>query len=282
MLEAIIILLVIVAAVYYFTRRLQKDKPMITRQIATPTATANTEHKVTVEEVARSQHAAQLSASPLPVTEAADEDKKKAQEIMAAAASKGENPRHIGGKIAAALPSFQWADFDTWVKRFREAGEWPPLWDDVAEYYYAQEEASVEELLAWLKKDALLRLAEKKGITLKKSTKKDDMLAVLNSSLTDTDRQDVLALLYPDVENALHRAKSELLGHTEMALSVEKVKLADWQKWGTKLVEIGTTPDSCSWCAKYAGKKMKIETLITKQIPPIHPGCRCSILPADD
>lgn len=278
--KVIIILFGIVIAVYYFAKRSQREKSKAMQQ-AVPMSDHGTEKRqVTVEEVARSQHAAQVSGMQLPITGAADEDMKKAQAIMAESASKGENPKHIGGKIAAALPSFQWEDFDIWLKRFREAGEWPPLWEDVAEYYYAQEVAPVEELLASLKKDVLLQLAGKKGITLNKSAKKDDMLSALSSLLTDTDRQEVLSLLYPDGEKALHRAKSELLGHTETARSVEKVKLADWQKWGTKLVEIGTTPDSCSWCAKYAGKKMKIETLIKKQIPPIHPGCRCSIRPS--
>ncbi len=279
--EAIIVLVGILIAVYFFARRSQKEKTKNELKVAPPAKTAHA-RQVTVEEVARSQHAAQLPEMPLPITGATDDNMNKAKEIMKASASKGENPRHIGGKIAATLSPFQWEDFDIWVKRFREAGEWPPLWDDVAEYFYAQEDATVEELIAALKKDVLLQLAEKKGITLKKSAKKEEMLSVLNASLKDADRQDVLALLYPDGDKALHRAKSELLGHTEMALSVEKVKLTDWQKWGTKFVEIGTTPDSCSWCLKYAGKKMKIETLINKQIPPIHPGCRCSILPADD
>ncbi|MDO9166220.1 MAG: hypothetical protein Q7U13_08950, partial [Rhodoferax sp.] len=208
--EVIIILFGIMIAGYYFVRRSQgkKTKPVLQPKLIADNGTEK--RKITVEEVARSQHAAQVSDMPLPITGASDNDVKKAQEIMAKSASKGENPKHISGKVAAALPSFQWEDFDKWVKSFREAGECPPLWDDVAEYYYAQEEATIEELLAWLKKGTLLQLAGKKGITLKKSAKKDDMLAMLNSSLTDIDRQDILAVLYPDGEKALHRAKSEL------------------------------------------------------------------------
>jgi hypothetical protein len=279
--EVIIILLGLAIVLYYFVRRSQKKKTKVSLHGELPAKTTQAS-QVTIEEVTRSQHADQFSKMSLPITGAIDEDIIKVKEIIKAALSKGENPRQIGGKIATALSPFQWEDFDIWVKRFRKAGEWPPLWDDVAEYYYAQEEASVEELIALLKKEDLLQVAEKKGINLKKSAKKDEMLAVLNVSLTDTDRQDVLVLLYPEGDKALHKAKSYLLGHTVMALSVEKVKLANWQKWGIKFVEIMTTPDSCTWCEKFADKKMKIETLIKQQIPPIHPGCRCTILPADD
>lgn len=226
--EVIIILLGIMIAVYYFVRRSQRKKTKIVLQ-PKPIAKNGTEKpQVTIEEVARSQHAAQVSNMPIPIDGVADEDIKRVQGIMAASAAKGQNPRHIYGQVAAALPSFQWADFDTWVKKFRQSGAWPDMWEDVEEYYNAKD----------------------------------------NGEIAD--------------DQALHNAKSALLAHTQMAVAVEIDKLKDWQKWGTKMVEIGTTPDSCSWCAKYTGKKMRISTLIKKQIPPIHPGCRCSVLPADD
>ncbi|MDA8104663.1 MAG: hypothetical protein M0Z71_04720 [Nitrospiraceae bacterium] len=82
-------------------------------------------------------------------------------------------------------------------------------------------------------------------------------------------------------ENELHRVKSEMLAHSLSAWAVTEDKLKDWQTRGIKMIEIAPAPDCCSWCAKYKGKKIRAATLLKKKIPPVHPGCRCGVLPAD-
>ncbi len=83
-------------------------------------------------------------------------------------------------------------------------------------------------------------------------------------------------------EDDFHHSKCELLAHYLSSVAIEESKLRDWLKSGTKMVELGTSPDSCSWCKKNEGKKMRISTLIKNKNFVVHPGCRCSFLPAVD
>lgn len=228
--------------------------------------------------IARANAAARIKEIDIQIFGPSGKSLKEAKELMAECASRGANPKEITGNLAGTLEPFEWPEFDKWVKIFREAGEWPALWEDIAEYYNAIDHESAEGLLYWLKKDGLLRLAEIKGLTLKKTLKKETMLAEIAAVVSKNDKPTVLQLIWPDGDKSLHRAKSALLAHT-VSMGCDMKELHEKYVNPNDRIEIDPAPDCCSWCEKKSGKKYRVATIKQENLPPFHPGCRCGILP---
>jgi hypothetical protein len=182
------------------------------------------------------------------------------------------------GPVHDVLPSFHEAEFDKWVEIFKING-WPDYWAKVSDYCYAKEEATIEELIEQLNKADILKLAEERGIKIKKSARKVKMLSQLKPAMTDKDCTKVFDILYPEGGNTFHRIKSDLLAHHAfMKASFEELK----RTHPGSVIEIWPAPDCCGYCENFRSRKIKVDTLTQDQLPPFYPGCRCSYVPALD
>lgn len=231
--------------------------------------------------ITRMEDAEKIRKKDLPILGVPEATKDEVRGILAENAAKGANPKDVYVKVAKALTPFDWPEFDKWVKIFREAGEWPPLWDDVAEYYYAKDAATMEELVSWLNKDTLLKLAGQYELKLQNKAKKQECIDEILKVITDDYRQNVFNLLYPEGDNSLHKTKSALLAHTaSMGHNVKELQ-QQYNEPGER-IEISPAPDCCSWCAKHEGKIYRVATIKQENLPPFHPGCRCCFKPVAD
>lgn len=243
------------------------------------------EHKVkpnTTAEIitiARAQAAEQIRQQELPITGISADAKEKLYATLADAAMKGQSPKDITGKIIGIIGDFEWPEFDDWCKIFKEAGEWPPLWNDMAEYFFMQD-YPIEDLLLFLHKDDLVRLSADYKTNIKKSDKKEVMISTLKTSIPESDRDKVAVIAQQKWYPRFLRAKRYLLSHSlTMGYSFEEIKSQN--KDVADHIEIMPAPECCSWCEKERGHKIKVDTLTQKQLPPFHPGCRCVVIPAD-
>jgi len=222
-----------------------------------------------------------MDSLKLPITDDSPENKKKIKTEMMLAMLKGENPVNTERRLREVISDFQWPEFDAWLERFREKGEWPPLWEDISWYYYLKEEAEMSELLNELTKKELIELAEQINHRIKMSIKKKEMIEVLLHA-ESLSREKVFSFIKNKYIPKVLRNKRMLLIHTNEFESTSMTRLEDLKDANEKFYEISGTTDSCSWCKQYFGKKFSIKDNDESAIPPIHPGCRCVIVPVVD
>ena len=205
------------------------------------------------------------------------ETAKKVQGVMDAAVGRGIGPRDTERKLRDVVDDFDWPEFDQWCARFKQSGEWPYLWDDVAEYCDLQE-ARIDALLEMLKKDALIELAGLAKVTIKKSWTKPNIIAALLAAKPPLDRQMVMEKVDKIWKPRYLRGKRFLFTHTTECREHTKEQLTRFRSLDfVSTVEIVGT-DDCPICKRMAGKKISLRSATPDKLPPYHPGCRCTIL----
>ncbi len=219
----------------------------------------------------------EMKKMDIPIKGISDETKEKLRIELMLGTLKGENPINTERKTREFLQDFEWQEFDKWCLIFKEKGEWPPLWDDIAEYFFMQE-YPIEILLHFLKKEHLLQLATDYSVEMKKSLKKEDMISTLHIAMPETDREKILAIVKELWMPRYLREKRFLLLHT-LEFSATSLKRIKEQYGSDEYIEIAITPYSCSICKQKEKKKLKVSTLKQDDLPPFHPGCRCGVLP---
>lgn len=190
---------------------------------------------------------------------------------------KGENVKDTERRTRDIIDDFKWPEFDDWCIKYKTAGDWPPLWDVIADYTYLQE-ASIDVLLQELTKQQLLSLSKEYAVQVKKSAKKDELINVIAPSIPENQKRNILDIVNLKWKPRYLRKKRFLLLHTVSFRSTSKERIDD--KYSKdKFIRISSTPDSCTFCKSKAVEKLKVSGIKKDDIPPFHPGCRCLVIP---
>lgn len=239
----------------------------------------------TLIEIARTEHTDTLKTIDYGCTNLSPDTQKKVLEEIALSLSKGESPKNC--KAKNHIPDdFEWAEYDEWYKKFYDAGEWPPLWEDAEECFCLEQECedmSIGELLDELNKAELLTIAERFNLVKIKSRSAkfiyNKLLEVIKPDDEET-KQIICSKIKDGMRKSLVDEKKFLYQHTLMAIVSGTHKLNEWKGFGEKKVEFSPALDTCSFCEKLAG----VYTINKSPIPgkDTHPGCRCSFTTVDD
>lgn len=184
------------------------------------------------------------------------------------------------GKREIVYKDFDWPEFNEWHGKFNAVGYWPAMWATIAEYTYLQE-YPIEELLPELKKEKLLALSAQYGSKANKNLKKTEIIESLVAIIPASDTAKILELVNELWRPRFIKAKQELQGHTVAFRISSSDNIKIWQSWGQKLIEIPAPVDDCPFCKEKANRKIKLSAMTDADLPPFHPGCRCTILPVD-